>query len=458
MATYRPSFVDVSGLTQGISQGLEAAAQIKRQEDAMAEARVDDYLKTYRPDKLRDNDIGVFTGAYNDYKQAALQYSRMNRSNAKPEQLALAKANMDKSLGNLNSIYTNSAMAANKQAEYADYFKNARLKGYEVPEEVTGYINSLSSMPISQIDVQKIPSAYSIDLVPKEIDYDGISKTLNMMGANLKDISTERVKVPYGTDVSGNQLFADAVTKYSGRDANTAVDGIARIAKSNSKIRNASIEELNLLRQGVESGNQGAVNRLAEIQQYFPNVKSVNDVNEYMVFGLPFYRKQSQGTIMDYKAAEQAYAREKDVQTLSIARQKAEESAANKNKVLSSHPSVIINKIMGSNTKPATYYDASRDMGAFSIKTILGATPIDKALYYPGEPAKGIQPYFEIIVGSERMIKSPEALSSMIVQASPDITFKGGVDVYKNIPNSETAKPAKKNKGGKGVGTLGLNL
>lgn len=458
MATYRPSFVDVSGLTQGISQGLEAAAQIKRQEDAMAEARVDDYLKTYRPDKLRDNDIGVFTGAYNDYKQAALQYSRMNRSNAKPEQLALAKANMDKSLGNLNSIYTNSAMAANKQAEYADYFKNARLKGYEVPEEVTGYINSLSSMPISQIDVQKIPSAYSIDLVPKEIDYDGVSKTLNMMGANLKDISTEVVKVPYGTDVSGNQLYANKITKYSGRDANTTVDGISRLAKSNSKIRNASIEELSLLRQGVESGNQGAVNRLAEIQQYFPEVKSVNDVNEYMVFGLPFYRKQSQGTIIDSKEAEQAYAREKDVQTLSIARQKAEESAINKNKVLSSHPSVIINKIMGSNTKPATYYDASRDMGGFSIKTILGATPIDKALYYPGEPAKGIQPYFKIYVAGEEMIKSPEALSSMIVQASPDITFKGGVDVYKNIPNLETAKPANKKKGGKGIGTLELNL
>lgn len=443
MATYRPSFIDVSGLTQGISQGLEMAAQVKRQEDAMAEARVNEYLKTYRPEKLRDNDIGVFTGAYNDYKQAALQYSKMNRSNAKPEQLASAKASMDKALGNLNSIYTNSAMAANKQAEYADYFRNARLKGYEVPQEVTGYINALSSTPVSELDVQKIPSAYSIDLVPKEIDYDGISKTLNMIGANLKDISTERAKVPYGQDVNGKPLFADAVTKYSGRDPNTTVDGLFRIAKSNPRVRNSSIEELNLLRQGVEAGNQGAVSRLAEIQQYFPNVRSINDVNEYMVFGLPFYRRQSQGTVMDYKSAEQQYSQAKDVETLKIARQKANEAGA-KNQPMVSHPSVIINKIMEDNPSPNTGkgVDVSRDMGAFSIKTILGSTPIENLKYFSGDPKQGIQPYFRFTVGNQPMVKSPEALNSLIIQSTPDITFKGGVDVYKNIPSTQKeAKP-----------------
>lgn len=454
MATYRPSFVDISGLTRGINQGLEMAAQVKRQEDALAESRVDEYLKSYRPDKLRDNDIGVFTEAYNNYKQAALQYSKMNRSNAKPEQLSLAKANMDKSLGGLNSIYTNSAIAANKQAEYADYFKTARLKGYEVPEEVSGYINALSSTPVSQLDVQKIPSAYSIDLIPKELDIDGISKTLNLVGANLKDIQTERTAVPFSKDVNGKLLYADAVTKYSGREPNTTVDALYRISKSNPKLRNSAIEELKLLKEGVAKGNQFAVSKLAEIQNYFPTVKSVDDINEYMAIGLPFYRKQSQGTTIDKSSADQAYRLAKDVEEISI--QKSKISEAGKPKPgMSSHPSAIINKIMETNVTPATSADVSRDMGAFSIKTFEGAMPLSNVKYFPGNPSQGIQPYFRLNVAGDEMVKSPEALNSLIVQSAPDITFKGGVDVYKNIPGVK--KETKPKSAGK-KDPLGLGL
>lgn len=458
MATYRPSFVDVSGLAQGLSQGLEMAAQMKMREDLLAEQRVDNYLKTYRPDKLRDNDIGIFTGAYNNYKQAALQFSKLNRSGAKPEQLATAKANMDSALGNLNSIYTNSAMAANKQAEYAEYFKTARLKGYDVPEEVTGYINALSSTPISQMDVQKIPSAYSIDLVPKEIDYDGISKTLNMVGANLKDIQTERSKVPFGKDVNGNLLYADAVTKYAGRDPMTTVDALSRIAKTNSRIRNSAVEELNLLKQGVSSGQESAVSRLAEIQQYFPNVKSVDDVNEYMVFGVPFYRRQTQGTTIDKSSAEQEYRRAKDIQELSISKQRLAQQGTKGQQPTASHPSVIINTIMESNTTPNTGkgVDVSRDMGAFSLKTLYGSMPINDIKYFSGDPSQGIQPYFRLKIGDEEMVKSPEALNSLIIQSAPDITFKGGVDVYKNIPKIAPKSKGTSSKAMKNP--LGLNL
>ena len=148
MATYRPSFVDVSGLTAGINRGLELAAMEKRRQDALAEQSVNEYLKNYRPDKLRDNDIASFTGAFNDYKQAALMYSKMNRGGAKPEKLSQAKSMMDKSLNNLNSIYTNSSSAANKMAEYADYIKRARLSGLAIPKEINDNYNLLLSTPI----------------------------------------------------------------------------------------------------------------------------------------------------------------------------------------------------------------------------------------------------------------------------------------------------------------------
>ena len=79
MATYRPSFVDVSGLTQGIAQGLQIAAQRKRQEDAFAEARVDDFMKIYQPGKLMQNHIPEFTNAYNNYKQSDAYFRNNNK-------------------------------------------------------------------------------------------------------------------------------------------------------------------------------------------------------------------------------------------------------------------------------------------------------------------------------------------------------------------------------------------
>jgi len=183
MATYRPSFVDVSGLTAGINRGLELAAMEKRRQDALAEQSVNEYLKNYRPDKLRDNDIASFTGAFNDYKQAALMYSKMNRGGAKPEKLSQAKLMMDKSLNNLNSIYTNSSSAANKMAEYADYIKRARLSGLAIPKEINDNYNLLLSTPIDNIDVNKIRSAYDYELIPKKPNEDALNDKFAMLGA-----------------------------------------------------------------------------------------------------------------------------------------------------------------------------------------------------------------------------------------------------------------------------------
>jgi uncharacterized protein YihD (DUF1040 family) len=152
MATYRPSFVDVSGLSRGISRGLEIAAQRKQQQDLIAEQSTDDFLKSYQPGKLRQMDIPDFTKAYNQYKQTALLYSRMNRGGAPAEQLAASKAQLDNALSGLNEIYSKSTQAAGLQKEYGEYIKTARLKGYDVPTEINEIATSLNSSPISGVD------------------------------------------------------------------------------------------------------------------------------------------------------------------------------------------------------------------------------------------------------------------------------------------------------------------
>jgi hypothetical protein len=327
MAQYKPSFVDVSGLTQGISRGLEIAAEKKKQQDALAEARLDDFLKMYQPGKLREQDIPDFTSAYSNYKQAALNFSKINRGGGAPEELASAKANMDKALGNLNSIYSKSAVASNKMADYAQFISTARSKGYEIPNEVNTNFNLLSSRPISLIDVDKIAPASSFDLLPKTIDFDAISKTLDNMGARIKEIDTKTEQVPYTKDVSGKQLYATNITKYVGRPAKNTVDSLSRLSKVDARLMNGIKEDYNLFMQGVANNSPATADRFDEIKEYFPEVKTPQDVLPEMVFGLQFYRKQSQGSRMETGQAELEYRRAKDVAEIAKKKESEGESA-----------------------------------------------------------------------------------------------------------------------------------
>jgi hypothetical protein len=478
MATYRPSFVDVSGLTAGISRGLEMAAQQKRQDDQIAEARVDDFLKTYQPGKLRSMDIPDFTNAYNNYKNAALTYSKINRGGGKAEDLSASKAMMDRAQAELNSVYQNSASAAQKHAEYVDYFKTAKSKGYEVPNEVSGYINGLSSTRISDLKVQDIPSAYSFDLVPKEIDYDGISKTLDMSDARIKEINTVREKVPYSKDVRGNILYADQVEKFAGRSPLSTVEMIGRIGKSNPKVFNTAKQEYNDLMQGVQNGNPQSVQKMDEIREYFKNIKSPSDVTPEMVFGLNFYRKQSQGTTIDKSAAEQQYRLSKDLTDIELKR--ADIAKKEKPTVGSDyHPSTVINSITKGidipvgKVDPATgraqlgYADVSDNFSGFKLETsdVLGGNVtqfIEKAYYVKG--AGNVKPFFRLeLANGEKMDLNPKALNSRIVSAMGDLNFKSGAETILDVspgkytPVTKTStKPATKPSKGNPLGLEGL--
>jgi hypothetical protein len=465
MATYRPSFVDVSGLTSGISRGLEIAAQQKRQEDQLAEARVDDFLKTYQPGKLRSMDIPDFTGAYNNYKQAALTYSKINRGGGKAEDLSASKAMMDRAQSELNSVYQNSAMAANKHAEYVDYFKNARSKGYEIPNEVSQYINGLSSSRISDLKVEDIPSAYSFDLVPKEIDWDGISKTLDMSDARVKDINTERKEVPWSKDVRGNILYADQVEKFVGRDPVSTVDMLVRLGKSNPKVFNTAKQEYNDLMTGIQNNDSRSIQKMEEIREYFPRVNKPSDVLPEMVFGLSFYRKKSQGTAIDKSSAEQQYKLAGDLAKLQLQAAKINK----KNEIPSGadyHPSTIINSVIKNIEIPVSeaqkagkaglgYADVSDSFAGFEIKDEENQpVPVKKTYYVQGYG--NIEPFFRIELsnGQQQDLK-PSEFSRRIVSTMGDINFKAGAEPIISAPKP-TTKTSPKPSGKKDPLNLGF--
>lgn len=282
MATYRPSFVDVSGLTQGISRGLEIANQEKKRQDALAEARVDEYLKNYRPDKLRDNDIAPFTGAFDQYKQAALTYSRMNRAGAKPQDLAYAKSIMDKSLNNLNSIYTNSATAANKMAEYADYIKRARISGMDIPQEVTSTYNTLLSNDIRTMDVSKIPSAYDFELIPKEADLKKLGYILDNVGAKASTLVKEN---PYtiGT-LNKKPITGIERTTIQARPMDKTIFGIRQAAMTDNALK----RDINQL-YGLFQQNKDLY--MSELKKVNPNITE-DQVDGATIYGMQYFMPQ----------------------------------------------------------------------------------------------------------------------------------------------------------------------
>jgi len=420
MATYRPSFVDVSGLTSGINRGLQIAAQLKRQQDQLAEARIDEFMRMYQPGKLRQLDIPDFTNAYTNYKNAALNYSRTNRGGGKPEVLAQSKAEMDRALSGLNEVYNKSTSAAAKQAEYADYMRMARSKGFDIPNEVTAYVNTLSSAPISNLDIANIPSAYQFDLVPKEIDWDGLSKTLDNTGARLKDITTERSRIQYGVDVNGKPIFAEAVTKYSGRDPLSTVEIVRRLGQSNPKISNSAKEDYKLLLQGLQNGSPSSIERFNEIRTYFPGIKSANDLLPEMVFSLPLYRRQSQGTTIDKSMAEQQYRLARDVQNINLRRQQIAATAAARSKpdeevLPQSHPYFSIEAIKETykNSKKPNE-DVSDIMKSYTLPGGLTSKEIIESAFY--DPKNDI---FTVKTVNGQPVKlKASALENQIVESS----------------------------------------
>lgn len=282
MATYKPSFVDISGLSQGLTRGLEIAAERKRQADATDEAKVNDFLKMYQPGKLRERDIPDFTSAYNNYKQTALNFSKLNRGGGKPEELAVAKANMDKSLGELNSIYSNSALASNKEAEFAEAIKYARNKGLSIPNEMSAIYDNLSRTSVSKLDVNKIPSAANFNLMSEDIDYTKLFKDLDLVGAKATQ-SKQFVDNPNsGYTFMNKPLSSRTIVTTETRNPLAMAKALRTITAdpTHNGVKLQMNRQFNILKNSDEDTKSQVVNSLKPIF----NVNSVDEITPEMLF------------------------------------------------------------------------------------------------------------------------------------------------------------------------------
>jgi hypothetical protein len=267
MAQYKPSFVDLSGMSQGIAQGMQQAMQIKQQTDSMVEQRLNEFEKNYNPTKLRAQDLPAFTTAFQNYKQSALRYSRLNRGGAKPEEIAIANELKDRSLNEMNDLYSKSSMANQFLAERNDYRRLMAQRGYETPEEVNAQIMQLSTTPANQIDFKSITSPYDIDLKPNTRDLASVSTAFK----NLQKSIEEDVEETQDFDVPGfGKAKVRVMGKYKKANISDALN-IARMQLANSKIANYIKDDYQDLIQGFNLPDDVTDPQLAIIKKQANN-------------------------------------------------------------------------------------------------------------------------------------------------------------------------------------------
>jgi hypothetical protein len=455
MAQYRPSFVDVSGLSQGIAQGFQKAMQIKQQTDLIVEREINDFQKNYNPEKLRTQDLGSFTRAFQNYKQSALQYSRLNRGGAKPEEIAVANELKDRALNEMSNMYSKSVAASSKQAEYADFIKTARLKGYSIPSNVNNAYAQLSSSSVMDIDVDNIPSAWSNKLVAEDVDFDSLNKYVDSVVGKQQGKSIRYEQGSYiGKSASGKDLYGTIPISTMYRDPNKTTASIEMYAPLHPEVDNAAKETYDQLFKGVKSGDSYSINKFNAIKSSLglPKETPIENINKYQAFASTWYLPTTVEGAENFKAAEIAVASENEAFDRKV--KVATLNQKNNQGSTFEHPSQTINKVTGNwqAYKSVTKNDVGfmpkansvNVTGEFSSYTlpndIGGKSAFGVVLYNPGGTgANGqvVQPFITYTTQSNPTVpiySSLEQFNQLLVKSAPDVTFKGGQMINATAP------------------------
>jgi hypothetical protein len=421
MARYTPSFVNLSGATEALVNAYDRAAQIRLQQDQMMQAQIDDFQKNYNPNKLRDQDLPVFASAFKNYKEAALRYSRLNRSGAKPEEIAAASAIKDRTLNEMNDLYKKSTIASSREAEYTDWMKNARVRGYMVPDELAANYSTLRNSSAKDIDVNNIKSAWDYEFTPREVDIKDLTDAMDKIGGNLKEKGTTfTTGREYGQTTGGKKLYYDNIITMSGRNPNAVVTAINAKSIVNPAVHNAAKMSYDNFKQLLSQNDQNAINKLNSIKQDF-GVTDINNITPAMVYGYDFYAPVVTGVKEDKSRAEQMQQAENEAFDRSYKIQ-----SLNKRDTATSgitQPSEKINSIMGKGKGG----DYTSQFAGYRIRTINGPAFIDRVLYGK-DPATGKEA-FSVTIGGKEVNMEPSVFNEFLVFENPEIKSKGSVPV-----------------------------
>jgi hypothetical protein len=248
--------IDFSGLGQGIARGLEQAANMRMQQEQIVRKEIDDFKSTYDTNKIMSKDIPLFASEFDNYRNTAIEYSKMNRRRVKPSDLAAKKAELDAVKGKLNKVYTDSAMAGSVLDGLVKYADRMTATGYALPDDMNRDIIKLKTQPIDKInfDELKAPTAYEFEA--NERDLAELDRTLVGIKDNKGEYTkSEAFKVPLGepNKPGYQEISVPEREKFSMKDPYAVLGRINQALGADARIKNAATAQKNQLISSIQS-------------------------------------------------------------------------------------------------------------------------------------------------------------------------------------------------------------
>lgn len=250
--------VDVSGLGQGIAQGLQQAANMRMQQEQIVRKEIDDFKSTYDTGKMMAKDTPLFATEFDNYRKTAIEYSKMNRRRVNPSELAAKKSELDAVRGKLNGVYENSAKAASILDGLVKYSDRMTLAGYALPDDMNQAMIILKKTPANEIDLDKIKSPGAYNFKANEKDFTTLDATIKNAAKEGKGSSAVQGKgftVGLGEkDKPGyKEIEIPEMEQFTSRDALTVHQLVGGSLAADALLRNSASEQKTELLSSLKS-------------------------------------------------------------------------------------------------------------------------------------------------------------------------------------------------------------
>ena len=248
---FRVQGIDISGLGAGIAQGLQQAAAIRRERENIVRKEIDDFKSTYDTGKMMGKDIPLFATTFDEYRQKAIEFNKLNRGGANTEKISAKKAELDAVKGKLNKVYEDSAKGASVLGDMVKYADRMTNSGYSLPDDMNKDMMLLKTKPIDQIDWDKIkaPTAYTFKANEKDFTtLDGVLKGIKEDKGSAT-VQGKGFVVPLGEKGKPGyqEIEIPETEQFTTRDPYAVLSRVDDALTADALLKNAAVDQKNAL-------------------------------------------------------------------------------------------------------------------------------------------------------------------------------------------------------------------
>lgn len=233
--------LDFSGLGAGIAQGLQQAAANRRAQENIVRKEIDDFKNTYDTGKMMSKDIPLFATAFEEYRQKAIEFNKLNRGGANTEKISSKKAELDAVRGKLNKVYEDSAKGASVLGDMVKYADKMTSAGYSLPDDMNQTMMILKTKPSNQIDWDNIKAPTAYTFKANERDFTTLDSALKGIKEN-KGSATVPGKA-FSVDLGGKMIDIPETEQFTIKDQYAVLGRVTDALTADALLKNAAVDQ-----------------------------------------------------------------------------------------------------------------------------------------------------------------------------------------------------------------------